>query len=86
MASFEYVIKDEVGIHARPAGLLVEKAKSFTANAIEVAKDDKKADAKKLFAVLKLGAKQGDKVVVTVTGENDTEVSAELEEFFKKNL
>ena len=29
MKSFNYVITDEVGIHARPAGLLVKEAKKF---------------------------------------------------------
>ena len=30
MKTFNYVITDEVGIHARPAGLLVKEAKNFT--------------------------------------------------------
>ena len=29
MQNFSYVIKDEVGIHARPAGLLVKEAKKY---------------------------------------------------------
>ena len=29
MQTFTYVIKDELGIHARPAGLLVKEAKNF---------------------------------------------------------
>lgn len=86
MASFEYVLKDPVGIHARPAGEVVTKAKSYAANEIEVSKGDKKADAKKLFALLKLGAKQGEKIVVTVTGDNEDAVCAEVEEFFKAHL
>jgi phosphocarrier protein len=86
MASFEYVITDEVGIHARPAGELVTKAKSYEANGIEVDKNGNKGDAKKLFSLMKLGVKKGEKVVVTVTGDNDVAVAAELEEFFKKTL
>ena len=34
MKEFKYVITDEVGIHARPAGLLVKKAKEFTSTII----------------------------------------------------
>ena len=30
MQTFTYVIKDELGIHARPAGLLVKEAKNFS--------------------------------------------------------
>lgn len=29
MKTFEYTIKDELGIHARPAGMLVKEAKNF---------------------------------------------------------
>ena len=29
MLSFSYTIKDEVGIHARPAGLLAKEAKKY---------------------------------------------------------
>ena len=29
MKTFTYTIQDEVGIHARPAGLLAKKAKEF---------------------------------------------------------
>lgn len=29
MKKFEYVIKDEAGIHARPAGMLVKEAKKY---------------------------------------------------------
>lgn len=33
MKSFEYTIKDELGIHARPAGMLVKEAKNLHRNA-----------------------------------------------------
>ena len=29
MKTFNYVITDEVGIHARPAGMLVKEAKKY---------------------------------------------------------
>ena len=32
MKTFDYTIKDELGIHARPAGLLVKEAKKFTSD------------------------------------------------------
>ena len=31
MKQFQYTIKDELGVHARPAGLLVKLAKQYTA-------------------------------------------------------
>ena len=51
MKTFEYTIKDELGIHARPAGLLVKKAASY-ASTIMIGKGEKSADAKRIFGVM----------------------------------
>lgn len=40
MKSFTYTIVDPVGIHARPAGLLVKTAKAFSGTEISVTKGD----------------------------------------------
>ncbi len=85
MKEFEYKIVDEIGIHARPAGLLVKKAKEFDANIIVECKD-KKTNAKSLFGVMGLGVKCGDTVSVTVEGDDEVQASAEIEAFFKENL
>ena len=44
MKTFEYVIKDELGIHARPAGNLAKLAKTFDSS-ITIEKGDKNANA-----------------------------------------
>lgn len=82
MAQFSYVINDEVGIHARPAGLLVKLAKSVGC-AVTLTKGGKTVDATKLMAVMGLGAKKGDEV--TVAAETDAAL-AELKKFFEENL
>ena len=85
MKSFDYVITDEVGIHARPAGLLVKEAKSYD-SVIRITKDGKSAEAKKLMALMGLGVKKGDTVTVSVEGGDEDAVAAKMEEFFKNNL
>lgn len=85
MKSFEYTITDEVGIHARPAGLLVKEVKKYD-SVINVTKDGKSAEAKKLMALMGLGVKQGDTVTVSVEGGDEEAVAAKMEEFFKNNL
>jgi phosphocarrier protein HPr len=82
---FEYVIKDECGIHARPAGLLVKQAKLFKSN-ITVIKGEESADAKKLFALMGLCVKKDDKVNVTADGPDEAEAIQAVEDFFNKNL
>jgi len=85
MKSFTYVIKDELGIHARPAGLLVKEAKQFASN-ITIACGQKEAVAKGLISVMGMAVKKGDKVVVTTEGEDEEEAIAALEAFFYANL
>ncbi len=85
MVSFNYTITDEVGIHARPAGLLVKEAKAY-GDTVTITNKGKSADAKKLMALLALGVKQGEEVVVEVEGDTEAETAAKLEEFFKANL
>lgn len=85
MKSFDYVITDEVGIHARPAGLLVKEAKSYD-SVIRITKDGKSAEAKKLMALMGLGVKKGDTVTVSVEGGDEEAVAEKMEEFFKSNL
>lgn len=86
MKTFDYVITDEVGIHARPATLLAKKAKEMSATITLVNKDGKSAEAKKLMAVMGLGIKKGETVTVNVEGENEDAIAAEMETFFKENL
>ena len=60
MKTFTYTIQDEVGIHARPAGLLAKKAKEFQ-SAITLEKDGKSVNLTKLMAVMGMGVKHGDR-------------------------
>jgi len=83
MQMFRYKITDEVGIHARPAGMMVNKVKALGVP-VTLEKDGKKADGAKLFAIMALAVKCGDTVTVTVDG--DESAAHELETFFKENL
>ncbi len=86
MKSFEYTITDPVGIHARPAGVLVKEVKSFAGSTVTIAKGDKSVNALKLMALMQMGIKQGDTVTVTVEGGDEAAVCTALENFFKANL
>lgn len=85
MKTFQYKITEEVGIHARPAGLLVKEAKGCGSK-VTISSNGKSADATKLMAIMSLGVKCGDEVTVTVEGENEEEVTAQMEKFFQENL
>ena len=86
MTTFNYTITDPVGIHARPAGLLVKEIKSFAGSAVTITKGEKSVNALKLMALMQIGIKQGDTVTVSIDGGDEAAVAAALENFFKANL
>ena len=85
MKTITYTIKDEVGIHARPAGLLGKKAKEFSSE-ITVSNGTKAVNATKIIALMGLGVKCGDTITVTANGADEDEAIKALEEFLSANL
>ena len=85
MKTFEYTITDELGIHARPAGLLVKEAAKFESK-IMIASPKKEVDAKRIMGVMSMGAKQGDLIRVTVEGPDGEAAADAMELFLRKNL
>ncbi len=85
MKEFTYTIKDELGIHARPAGLLVKEATKFSCD-IKMRKDDKEIDAKRIIGVMSLGTKQGDTVTLIANGDDEDKAIESLKEFMENNL
>lgn len=85
MKTFNYTIKDEIGIHARPAGLLAKKAKEFEST-ITLEKNGKSVNVTKLMMLMGLCVKCGETVTVTVEGPDEDKAAAEMEAFFNANL
>lgn len=85
MKLFSYIITDEIGIHARPAGLLVKEAKGFSSK-ITIDANGKTADATKLIALMQLGVKKGTEIVVKAEGKDEDAAIIQMEVFMKDNL
>ena len=85
MKEFTYTIKDEMGIHARPAGLFVKEATAFPC-AVTIAKDGKEVDAKRIFGVMSLGVKCGQEITLKTDGEKEDEAIEALSRFLEENL
>lgn len=85
MKEFTHVISDPLGLHARPAGMLVKAAAGF-ASTVTVTAPTGKADAKRLMAVMRLAAKQGMELTIAVEGPDEEAAAASLQEFLKQNL
>jgi len=85
MKTFDYTITDEVGVHARPAGLLVKKVKEFESKVV-IRKGEKTAEAQKLMAVMALGIKKGETITVSVEGSDEEFACEHVKVFFEENL
>ena len=85
MKTFDYVVKDELGIHARPAGLLVKEVKNYKSKVL-LKKDNTEIDATRLMAIMALGVKCGTKVTLTIEGEDEEAACQALQRFFEEQL
>ncbi len=85
MRTFQYTIREELGMHARPAGLILQLAKEFKSDII-VTNGDKSGNLKRLFSVIDLDIKYQDTVTVTIDGPDEEVAAEELLAFFEENL
>ena len=85
MKEFKHVIADPLGLHARPAGMLV-KAVAKYASKITVTAPTGTADAKRLMGLMRLAAKQGMELTITIEGADEEKAATELQAFLSANL
>lgn len=85
MKTFEFTVRDPIGVHARPAGMLAKKAKEFESE-ITVRKGEKTANAERLMALMGLCIKCGDTVTVTVTGADEDAAAEAFETLLREML
>ena len=85
MKSFTYTIIDPLGIHARPAGQIVNEAKKYNST-ITIDTGEKKANAARLMAVMALGVKSGQSITITAEGDDEDVAIESMQQFLEANL
>lgn len=78
-------ITNKVGLHARPAGLFVQTAARFQSK-VQVEHGEKTANARSIIAVMKLGASQGDTLLLRVEGEDAEEAVRALVDLVQRKF
>ncbi|MCI8756396.1 MAG: HPr family phosphocarrier protein [Oscillospiraceae bacterium] len=86
MKQFSYVIQDELGIHARPAGKLLSLAKNYSDTIITISKGEKNVKAGQLIKLMNMGIKKGDKIKIAADGDEEDQAIVALKAFFEENL
>ena len=85
MYSKEVTIKNQVGLHARPASYFIQKANEFKEE-IKVTKDEREVNGKSLLGVLSLGITKGSSITISATGENEVEAVEALVALVESNF
>ena len=82
MYTQEITVKNEVGLHARPATYFIQKANEFKCG-IWVEKEERRVNAKSLLGVLSLGIVKGTNIA---DGSDEKEAVAALAELINSNF
>ena len=73
------------GLEARPVAQLVQVASQFNSEIyVEIGK--KRVNAKSIIAVMSLGVKKGNEVIITAEGEDEEDAIAEIQKVLEENL
>ncbi len=85
MSEIEITVKNETGLHSRPADLFVRTAKMFASD-ISVAKGEKSANAKTILKVILLNVSQNDTVRISADGPDEDKAIEELRKLIESDF
>lgn len=81
----ELVVQNKMGIHARPAAMIVRITNKFKAD-VFVEKDDEQVNGKSIMGLMMLAAGKGSKVKFSATGADAAAMLTELEQLFERKF
>lgn len=77
MVAQEVIIRNKLGLHARPAAHFVRIASQFKSDVFLI-KDDVRINAKSIMGVMMLAAEQGASLTIECQGEDEVALLAKL--------
>ena len=83
MIKEEFIIKNRLGIHARPAALLAQESGKFKSDILLI-KEGIEINAKSIMGIMMLAAEKGSKLKLTITGIDEMEAYKALKKVFKE--
>jgi len=78
-------IKNELGLHARPAALLVQRANKYSSD-IFLKKEDVEVNGKSIMSVMMLAVESGTELQIRAVGEDEKEAVDDLVELIEANF
>ena len=83
MKTFNYVVTNVLGIHARPAAMLAQACTNFK-SAVVIEGNGEEAKGNDVLSILSLHAAKGTTLKFTITGEDEEEAMAKIQEVLKE--
>jgi phosphocarrier protein HPr len=84
-ATKELLVQNKMGIHARPAAMIVRVTNKFKSE-VHVEKDDEQVNGKSIMGLMMLAAARGTKVKFVATGPDAEQMLTEIEALFAKKF
>lgn len=78
-------IVNELGIHARPAGMIANTASRFVCD-IKIIKDKIEVNAKSIMGIMTLAAGKGTLITVAANGADEVQAVEAINELFVKKF
>lgn len=78
-------LKNEAGLHARPASMFVKEASKY-ASIIKVIKDEQEFNGKSIMSILSMGAGKGSRITIVAEGEDEAKAVEALKNLVQNNF
>ncbi len=85
MMEKDFIVKNRLGLHARPAALFVQTTNKFTSS-VKVRKGDQEVDGKSIMGLMMLAAEEGSTLAIIANGTDEKEVLTTLEKLFSERF
>ncbi|MBN1350856.1 HPr family phosphocarrier protein [candidate division KSB1 bacterium] len=85
MIQKELTIPNRLGLHARPASLLVKTVARFQSD-IFISRDNQIVNGKSIMGVMMLAAEYGSKVLFKISGEDEDDVLEAIIQLFERKF
>ena len=85
MTKKEIRIINELGIHARPAGMIANMSSRFACD-IKIIKDKMEVNAKSIMGIMTLAAGKGSAITIVTSGADEVQALAAIVELFLRKF
>lgn len=86
MKQFDYTVKNSLGICTHSAGMLAKLVKGYSDTVVTVTKGGETAKTSQLMKLVTMGVKQGDALVITAEGPEESKAIVAVRAFFEEKL